>query len=313
MQRLFVMASMLISTAAFAGTPLLPLIWAGELHEAAGPVNRNVSALFVVKDGAATVSQVDEASFDVTEGNVIVDLLVSNAPGLTVEVIINGEALGSMPLTTTWPAAMYADSADSADVADSADAVGSITQPVTKAMLATAGQASIPVASIDGFPPAFLDGDQGLDFVPDTATFSFVNGVLSLKDGGVTAAQVSNLTGADLATGAVTTAKLANDTIGSADFAGTLPLSKVAPDTITARHMATAATRTVLHKVVQAGCDEPIGTLTMLTNCNFTNTGSCFVDILGTQQPGKLTCTGACSRSTTSPCANTIFGALVFK
>lgn len=312
MQRLLVLFTMLVSTTAVAGTPLFPLIWAGELHEAAGPVNRNVSAVFVVKDGVTTVSQVEDASFDVTEGNVIVDLLVNDAPGLTVEVIINGEALGSMPLTTTWPAAAFADSADSADVADSADAVGAITQPVTKAMLATAGQASIPVSSINGFPEAFLDGDQGLDFVPDSVNFSFVNGVLSLKNGTVTAAQVTNLLGADLAPGAVTNAKIANNTLVAADL-GTLPLTKIAPDAIGARHIGTAAQRTPMFRVTQTGCRQAIGTITLSSTCDFVNTGTC--QLVGGQFPinGRVSCTGQCVTGTTSPCANTLFGALVFK
>ncbi len=313
MRRLMLLIAMVASTSVFAGTPLVSLTWAGELHEAAGPVNRNVSALFVVKDGATTVSQVEDASFDVTEGNVIVDLLVSDAAGLTLEVFINGDALGSLPLTTTWPAAVFADAADTAETADSAARVGTITQPVTKTMLATAGQAAIPLSSINGFPTAFLDGDQGLGFTPDPVNFTFVNGLLSLKDASITNAQLSSVNAADIAASAVTTAKIASNTVTNFDIGAPLPLTKIASDSVTATQLGAASTKTPMFRVTESGCEEPVGLLMVSSTCKFTNTDTC--TLVSGQFPinGRLNCAGTCVTGLTSPCPNTLFGALVFK
>lgn len=310
MNKHIITAAMFAALSSSSAQALEHITWAGELRDGAAPVNRLVSAIFVVKDGTATVSQLEEASFDVTEGNIVVDLEVNDSDSLTLEVLINGELLGPMPLRTVWSAVAIADSATFSDLADEANAVGDITQPLTKTALATAGQAPVPVGNIFEFPEQFLDGDQGVDFNPDAANFTFVNGVLSLKDGSITSAQLTSISAADVAPGAVTAAKVADGSLTTSDFTGTLPLDRLAPATLTARHFGAAATRTQMYKVSAANCDLRQGTITPDPTCQFTSTTSCT-----TSQgfPGKRDCVGNCFVPTVSPCANTPYGALVFK
>ena len=306
-----VASAALTSSSARADGPLRAVTWAGELRESSGPVNRLVSAIFVVKDGSTTVSQLEQPSLDVTAGNFIVDLLASDAADLTLEVFVNGELLGPAPLRVTWPSALRVDAADVADVADSAGSVGDITAPLTKAALATAGQAPFPIGNVAGFPAAFLDGDQGIDFVPDGATFTFVNGLLSMRDNSITAAQIGSITAADLAIGSVTTAKIADKTLTNNDFGGTVGVDKIAADAITAAHIGTEARKTVMHRVVEPGCEEPLGMLMLGATCKFTNVGACTAP---GGFPGKRGCDGVfCTVQPTSSCPNEVAGALVFK
>jgi hypothetical protein len=308
-------AALGVALPAQAGSaPLESVTWAGQLVDSAGPVDRLVPIIFVVRDGGTVIDQVEDSSFDVTDGNLIVDLLVNGSDALELDVTVDGENLGSQTLRTSWPFTLYAERADVADVAESADSVGSVTDPVTLTDLATAGALAIPLSNITGFPAAFADGDQGLAFTPDAATFTFVDGVLSLKNGSLTAGQIGSITAADLATGAVTSAKIANGTITSGDFSETLPLSKVAASTLVSRHFGASNTRTQLFTVTQSSCTQAVGTLTTSSTCTFTGGAVCiFGNINGNPVNGRRTCTGECGAASTSPCANTPAGAAVFK
>lgn len=295
------------------GAELESVTWAGQLVDSAGPVDRLVPIIFVVRDGGTIIDQVQEASFDVTDGNLIVDLLVNGSDALELDIVVDGESLGNQTLRTTWPFALYAERADVADVAESADRVGDVTDPLTLADLATPGTLAIPLANVPDFPDEFEDGDQGLAFTPDAATFTFVDGVLSLKNGSLTAAQIGSIGAADLATGAVTGAKIADNTITTNDFSEGLPLSKVAENTLVASHFGAASTQTVLFSVTQAGCRESLRSLTTSPTCTYDNTGTCSFQQGNFTITGALTCTGECSTLSTSQCPNTRLGVLVFK
>lgn len=295
------------------GAELESVTWAGQLVDSAGPVNRLVPIIFVVRDGGTIIDQVEDDSFDVTDGNLIVDLLVNDSDALELDVIVDGDSLGSQTLRTSWPFALYAERADVADVAESADRVGDVTDPLTLADLATPGALGIPLANVSDFPAAFADGDQGLAFTPDAATFAFVDGVLSLKDGSLTAAQVGSMNPSDLVPGAITGPKIADNTLTANDFAEGLPLSKVAPDTFVSGHFGAASTQTVLFSVTEAGCREPFRSVTTSPTCTYDNTGSCSVRQGNLTLSGAFTCTGFCSVLSTSECPNTRLGVLVFK
>jgi hypothetical protein len=314
MRALLLLTALVVALPLQAGNaPLESVTWAGQLVDSAGPVNRLVPIIFVVRDGATVVDQVEDDAFNVVGGNLIVDLLVTDSDGLELDVIVDGESLGTQTLRTSWPFAVYAERADVADVAERADAVGDVTDPLTLADLATPGTLAIPLASVTGFPAAFLDGDQGLAFTPDAATFTFVDGVLSLKNGSLTASQIASVSAADLATGAVTSAKIADGSITSGDFNETLPLSKIAADTMVAANFGAASTQTVLFKVTEPGCSAPFASVTTSATCRYTNTGACSFQQGNLTLNGNFTCTGECSVLATSDCPNTRLGVLVFK
>jgi hypothetical protein len=297
-----------------AGLELESVTWAGQLVDSAGPVDRLVPIIFVVRDGGAVIDQVEDDSFDVVDGNLIVDLLVNNSDALELDVIVDGESLGNQTLRTSWPFALYAERADVADTADTADRVGDVTTPLTLTDLVTGGALAIPLANVTGFPAAFADGDQGLTFAPDEASFTFVDGVLALKNGSLTSAQLASVSGGDLARDAVTSAKLVDGTIASADFGESLPLSKIAAGTLLSRHFGTSATRTQLYVVAQTDCTQAVGTVTTSPVCRFTGGASCVAgNVGGNPINGTRTCTGECRIGQTSDCANTPFGAAVFK
>lgn len=287
---------------------LEPLFWGGHLENADGPINGPTDMTFTVFDADGEVVSERRGSITLTEGDFVVELEVINAEGLTLGVQVGSvPLLPQAPLPVAWPSAAIAEVADIADGADDADAVGAITDPLTLAQLASPGGVAIPLINFIDFPVDFIDGDQGLDFTAGS-TLSFTAGTLAIRPGALSDAHVGSITNVDLADGTLRSADVADGTVGTSKLSS-IPLSKVQNGTLTGRHF--AGTETTLFEVTEAGCSQPLNTLTIFSTCSFSNTGSCPLVVAGMPATGKLDCTGRCVLGSVSSCENTPAGVLV--
>ncbi len=291
----------------------VPVLWAGFLEDADGPVDRTVTAVFSIHDGDdALLATHTEIALVVVAGELVVDLVVPERDDLKVEVAINGTILGPRtPLPISLPATARALTADQTPRALTALSVGAITSPVTANALAQPGGPAIPFANIQGFPAEFLDGDDGLVFTGGD-TISFVNGVVSIKSTSLTDAHLSGtLASADLADEGIETDDLANGGVNASDLSN-LPVEKIAAGTLQANAFG-GGTRPTLFAVTEPGCSETLNTVSTVSTCTFTNTGTCVAFVInGTPVNGAVNCLGQCVVGSTSPCPNTAIGVLVF-
>ena len=295
------------------------VMWAGFLENTAGPVDGTITAIFTFTDAAGTVLGTQtESALEVTDGELVVDLLVPERDDLQLAVVINGDDLGTSALSTAHPAAALGLTATTADRALSASAVGNVTQPVTAAALAATGGPRIPFANVVGFPAAFLDGDQGLVFDAGS-TITFSGGVVGVRAASLTNSLISGqVASADLAAGAIATADLANGGVTASDLSN-LPVTAIIGRSLRARHFGATAGPT-LRLVTETGCSEGINTVTESADCTFTNVGECVASFIGGNPVlGKRPCAAvlatnpnACFITSTSNCPNPLLGNLVF-
>jgi hypothetical protein len=300
------LAMALTAMPAFADVPLL---WTGHLEDATGPIDRTVSATFIVKDQTdAVLSTLNEPSLLVVEGDFVIELQVPEAAGLRLAVVINGSSLEpDAPLPIQWPSAARADTAGFADVAENANAIGVVTEPLTIARLATPGAVSLPFTNLLAFPSDFLDGDDGLDFAAG-ATIDFSAGTIGIKAGSLPGTSLSGLLSATkLAPATLTTADFANGSVTAAKLQG-IPRTKIANGALSGRHF--SGTKVPVFEVTDADCGEGLNTVTTAASCSFVATVACDLG-LGVQ--GRRDCRGGCQvTANANNCPNTPAGVLVF-
>jgi hypothetical protein len=310
--------SVLLAGSATAGGfgPGKPYLWAGHLENAEGPVDGPVAAIFTVTTsaGVALDTQI-ENTLVVVDGDFVVDLLVPvTSDPLFLRVTINSVVLEPpAPLPQGWPRAFSADNALASDVADEARAVGPLTTVMSTARLGS-GAVEVPLTRITGFPAAFADGDQGLAFVAGT-TIDFSNGTIGIKAASLPGTAFGGVPQvADLADGTIATTDLGNASVLAADLSA-LPLTKLAPKTLTGRHFGTA--RVTLFEVTEPGCPEPVGAVLESPTCRFQGAVTCTGRIGANTFTGHVPCaatnrTTECFTGSSSDCPNTPAGVLVF-
>lgn len=315
------LAGLLIADVAVAGGFGLgvPYTWLGHLETADGPVDGTVSANFVIVDGRGVqLDQVLDTSLLVVDGDFVVDFAVPLSPidPFFVVATINGsDLLPNLPIEVTWPSALSASSALNADVADEAERIGPHTALLSRDRLGS-GSVAVPVATVTGFPAAFLDGDQGLAFTPG-ATIDFSAGTIGIKAASLPGTALAGApVAADLADGSIGTSDLANAGVLAADLSG-VPLAKVASKTLTARHLSSSPFQ--LFEVTEANCrSDFVGKVTESATCSFTGTTTCTTFVGNVQTTGHRPCAAenqptACFLGSTSSCPNTLAGALVLQ
>jgi hypothetical protein len=289
--------------------------WAGHLETAAGPVDGEVSATFRVTDAAtdAELLVLADPTFLVVDGDFVLDVPVPVEGTALLHAIVNGETFAPLRVEAQAPVVVMADAAATADVADDTAALDGLVDPVTLAALAPGAVpgAKVAFANVTGVPADFEDGDDGLVLAPD-ASFSFVDGALTLLPRSVTGANVGALTSADLKDDSVGATQLATNTLTSADLTGTLPLTKVASDTFGLDAFATATTAVEAFEVHVDGCDAPRGTLQVDATCAFTGVQDCTTSIGGNPINGYTDCTGVCRAIPGTVCTLPSAGFLVF-
>lgn len=309
--------TLLCATRVLAGSPVTGLSWLGHLENADGPVDGTVSASFQVVTGTGTlITEVIEPSVPVVDGDFVVDFVITEvSEPLFVVATINGSRLEpNLPLVVTWPSAAFAGAVDVADVAEDAEAVGAVGDVLTRSDLAAGVQ--IPLAVLTGFPPAFVDGDQGLAFTPG-ATIDLVAGTIGIKAASLPGTALGGSPEvADLVDGTIATADLQNGGVTAADLSA-LPLTKVANGTLTSRHFGTAGL--ALFEVTEPNCrNDFVGKVVEFATCRFTGTATCPIVIAGNTGTGHVPCAAAnrpndCFLGSTSECPNTPAGVLVFR
>jgi hypothetical protein len=302
-----------------AGTPVF-VPWAGHLETAEGvPVDGTVSAAFVVTDAATGDVLLDafDATLPVVDGTFVVDVPVPAAPDgagtAELTVVVNGDSFPPVSIVATTPVVAFADHADDADDADDADALDGLSDPVTLAALldGSSAGARVAFANVTGVPTGFLDGDDGIAFVPD-ASFSFEDGVLTLLPRGVSAANVGALDGNRLADASVNATHIAPGTLTANDITGVLPVSKVAAGTFGIDAFSTATTAVEVFEVHVDRCDAPRGTLQVDSTCTFTGLQNCTTTFAGNPVNGFTDCTGLCRPVNGTSCALPSAGFVVF-
>lgn len=306
------MSALLFAVVAVAPAVARDLVWAGHLEEGGVPVDRTVSltATFTDDDGDA-VGAFEDAVLLLVDGNFVFDfLLEEGVRPYHARILINGSDFGDQVFDDTWPVAAFADSADEAARAVSADSgVRSGFPGFIPARTAdfTAGNLPITFANIADVPAPFADGDQGIDLTA-SARFTFVGDTIALADGSIDASRRSGqLVRADFATGAVATVDLQNDGLENADFAGTIPLTALAPNTLRAANFSAAQNSTTLFRITAAGCID-IGALSADSTCRNGRCRNAAGDIL------FASCDGVCGGvAAETSCPNTAVGNLVFK
>lgn len=312
-------ASLMLLLAAPPVFASAPITWLGHLETSEGAVNGVVAAsLRVVDINGTTVSEVIEPSLVIVDGDFIVDFLVEPPIGglpspLFVDAVINGTPLEpTLPFASSWPAAMQAFAANDAATADEAEAVGDVQAALSIARLQS--DVAVPFSVVTDFPTEFLDGDQGLSFEAG-ATIDFVDGVIGIK----AASLPGSALGAPLATNtlapaAITTADLQANSITAVDLSN-LPLTKIAPATLTSRHFGTPGL--VLYEVVETNCRTNfLNEVTNRATCNFTGPTACAAQVNGVAVQGHIKCSAAddpvCVAGVESACPNKLLGTLVF-
>ena len=309
------MSPFVVAMLAAAAGPVT-VTWAGHLETAAGVVDGEVSAAFVVTDEATGEVLLDafEPTFAVVGGDFTLDVPVPDGGAALLTLVVNGETFAPLRVEAMAPVVAFAEGADAADVAFDAAALDGIVDPVLLAELAPGAGPGVDVAfeNVTGAPVDFDDGDDGLVLVPD-ASFSFVDGALTLLPRGVSTAQLGALSGADLADNSVNATHVQPATLTATDVTGTLPLTKLAADTIGLLSFSTAATAVEVFEVNVDRCDAPRGTLQVDRNCTFTGSQDCSITIGGSTFPGYTDCTGFCSSTgPTSSCPLPSVGYVVF-
>jgi hypothetical protein len=313
-----------VIAATLAAQPLEPgvdsITWLGRLETSAGGVDGTVSASLQLLDvEGGVVSEVLEPSLLVVDGDFVVDFLIQapldeSVSALFVAAAINGARLEpTLPLALSWPAAVRAREAVEAQGADVAEQIGELRTGLSRARLASS--VAVPFSVVTGFPAAFLDGDQGLVFAAG-ATIDFTNGVVGIKAGSLpTSAVGAPLAGTDIAGSTLTTDDLQDGGVTAADLSD-LPLTKLAPRTLTSRHFGTAGQQ--LYEVTEPNCRSNfVGEVTDQPTCTFTGTQTCTTVLGNVPVTGHVPCAAAarqdCLVSSTSDCPNAIAGVLVFR
>lgn len=299
------------------------LLYAGTLDGPSGPVDQPVSAVFTLFDDATAGSLVftqSEASLEVLDGALVVELgragdLDEAALGdrtLFLEVVVNGSALAPRARIEAHPAAHFAHGADAAPLAHEATQVGTLTaaEAVPFDALATAGALPVAYSNLTGFPAAFADGDQGLEFTT-SSQLSFSNGTLALAAGAIGSTEIADGTvgSSDLAAGAVGGAAIASGAVGSAQLAtGAVQANNLVNGTITTRVLgATGATnQRRVYRVDNSNCRDATGTLSFDSDCDTVTTGCS----AGYARNCSGTCVSIAGGFPT--CANTAVGWVVF-
>ena len=318
MMKAMISLSVLLAGSAFAGGFGIgrPYVWAGHLENAAGPVDGPVAATFTVTTSGGVVLDTQiENTLVVVDGDFVVDLLVpETSDPLFLRVTINSVVLDPpAPLPQGWPRAFSADNALASDVADEARAIGPLTTVMSTQRLGS-GAIEVPLIRITGFPAAFADGDQGLAFAAGT-TIDFSNGTIGIKAASLPGTAFGGVPQvADLADGTIATADLGNASVLAADLSA-LPLTKLAPNTLTGRHFGT--TPVTLFEVTEPGCPEPIGEVLESPTCRFQGAVTCTGRIGVNTFTGHVPCaatnrTTECFTGSSSDCPNTPAGVLVF-
>lgn len=310
--------SVTLAMAAQAGEPApqVPITWFGHLESAAGNVDGSVDAAFRVLDsGGAVLFSLDAPGTLVVDGDMAIDLVVpATAEGLLVEVTIDGVVLTpAVPLVAEWPRAASAGSVTRASAANDALLVGDRDSVMRRSSF-EAGSVAVPFEQVSGFPAAFADGDQGLDFVAG-ATLDFSAGTIGIRTGSLPGtALASGAQAVDFVAGSVTGVDFRDATVTGSDFNLPLPLTKLATRTLTARHLS-GGTRPVFAVVEPRCLSDKVDRVTASPTCVFTGTTSCTPPGGGS---GHRPCAGlnqptSCFSGTTSSCPNIDVGVLVFE
>lgn len=308
------MSALWFATLLVATEPVL-VTWAGHLETADGVVDGDVSAAFIVIDEATgqELSRDVQPTFAVVDGDFVLDVAVPGDGVALLTVIVNGETFPPVRIDATAPVVAFADVADAADLALDATALDGIEGPVLLADLAPGATTGVDVAfdNVTGVPADFFDGDDGLVFVPD-ASFSFVDGVLSLRPGSVTRNSIGAMSGADLADNSVLSRHIREATLRSGDIVGTLPLSRVAPYAIGLQAFSKAPSAIEVFEVNVDRCDAPRGTLQVGTTCQYAGAPGCTAELGNTTVSGFSDCTGVCRANPNTPCTLPSAGFVVF-
>lgn len=318
---LLLLAPLLALRATAAWGAPATLLYTGTLDGPAGPVDQPVSAVFTLFDDATAGNAVftqSEASLEVVDGALVVELgragdLDEDQLGdrtLFLEVVVNGSTLSPRARIDAHPAAHFAHGAEAAPLAHEATQVGTLTsaEAVPFDDLATAGAAPVAYGNLAGFPAAFADGDQGLDFTV-SSQLNFSSGTLALATGAIGSAEIQDgaVASSDIANGAVTSAKIADGAVGGAQIGtAAVQANNVVNGTITTRVLgATGATnQRRVYRVESSYCDGRRGTLSFQSSCALRE--------IECRVAEYYSCDGTCVGSPVTQCANTAVGWVVF-
>lgn len=321
---LLLLAPLLALRATAAWGAPATLLYTGTLDGPAGPVDQPVSAVFTLFDDATTGNAVftqSEASLEVVDGALVVELgragdLDEDQLGdrtLFLEVVVNGSTLSPRARLDAHPAAHFAHGAEAAPLAHEATQVGTLTnaEAVPFDDLATAGAAPVAYGNLTGFPAAFADGDQGVDFTV-SSQFNFSSGTLALATGAIGSAEIQDgaVGSSEIANGAVSGAAIATSAVGSSKLAaGAVQGNNIVNGTLTTRVLgATGATnQRRAYRVDNSNCRDVTGTISFDSACDTVNTG-CSAGY-------ARNCSGTCVSTAGGnfpTCANTAVGWVVF-
>lgn len=271
-------------------------------------------AFSIVDDDDATLWSETQSGVPVVGGVFVVEvgavapIDVDVPVGAALVVVVEGDALSPIPLARLLRTPQAARAAV-ATTATTATRVGGLlpAEIVTREQLATAGQASIPLAAVQGAPAGLDDGDNGTD-------------VSVAADSGLA------LNARALALGAVNGSKIAAGAVARANLAtASVPGSRVAPGAVRTEHVvdgslvgadvlgsvgAREIATTPIFQVVATFCTQPSGSLMPRSSCTSAATVSCS----GAFPPEARRCdSNACAPvlAANATCANTPIGEVV--